>query len=208
MKLYYTPGACSLASHIALEESGIEFDSERVDLFAGEQRTSEFLRLNPKGRIPVLVTPQGVITENIAILMFAAMANPTSRLAPLDNPFALAKMQSFNAYLATTVHVAHAHGPRGSRWADRPESLADMKSKVSANMAAAFQLIEDEYFVGPWVLGDDYTVADAYLFTFTCWLESDEVNPTQFDRVWQHHQSMLERPAVQAVLNRERAAGS
>jgi len=208
MKLYYTPGACSLASHIALEESGIEFDAERVDLFAGEQRTSEFLRLNPKGRIPVLVTPQGVITENIAILMFAAMANPQSHLAPLDNPFALARMQSFNAYLATTVHVAHAHGPRGSRWADRPESLQDMKSKVPANMAAAFRLIEDEYFVGPWVLGDQYSIADAYLFTFTSWLEIDGVNPKQFERVWKHHQSMLERPAVQAVLERERAARS
>lgn len=206
MKLFYTPGACSLASHIALEESGISFESERVDLFAGEQRTDDFLRLNPKGRIPVLVTSQGVLTENIAILLFAAMANPKSRLAPLDDPFALARMQSFNAYLATTVHVAHAHGPRGSRWADQKESLDDMKAKVASNMASAFQLIEDDYLEGPWVLGDDYSVADSYLFTFTRWLEMDGVDPHQFTRVWQHHQAMLERPAVQTVLERERAA--
>ncbi|XOV88546.1 MAG: glutathione S-transferase family protein [Pseudomonadota bacterium] len=205
LKLYYSPGACSLAPHIALEEARAEFEAVRLDLRAGEQLSPEYRQLNPKGRVPALVTDAGILTENPAILLYIAMRKPGANLAPLDDVFRLAQMQAFNAYLSSTVHVAHAHGPRGIRWADEASSLADMKRKVPENMASCFELIENEYLEGPWVLGEQYTVADAYLFTIASWLEADGVDVNRFPRVLAHRNAMQKRPAVQAVLARESA---
>ncbi len=203
VKLYYAPGACSLASHIALEEAGAEFEAVSVNLASGEQKHSDFVELNPKARIPVLVTEDGVLTENPAILMYVAMRYPEANLAPLGDVFNLARIQSFNAYLSSTVHVAHAHGPRGIRWADESSSLEDMKRKVQQNMADCFKLIENDYFKGPWVMGEDYTICDMYLFTFATWLEADGVDPSEYPGILDHRNRMLERPAVKAVMIRE-----
>ncbi len=203
VKLYYAPGACSLASHIALEEAGAEFEAVSVNLASGEQKHSDFVELNPKARIPVLVTEDGVLTENPAILMYVAMRYPEANLAPLGDVFNLARIQSFNAYLSSTVHVAHAHGPRGIRWADESSSLEDMKRKVQQNMADCFRLIENDYFKGPWVMGEDYTICDMYLFTFATWLEADGVDPSEYPGILDHRNRMLERPAVKAVMIRE-----
>ena len=203
LNFYYFPGACSLASHIALEESGVTFEAHRVNLSKQEQLSHQFLALNPKGRVPVLATPEGILTENLAILLYIAMLKPEKELAPLHDAYQLANMQAFNAYLSSTVHVAHAHGPRGIRWADEVSSLADMKRKVPTTMTAGFQLIEDEYLQGPWVLGNRYSVADGYLFTLTRWLEADGVDPARFPKVEAHSNAMLDRHAVQRVLARE-----
>ncbi len=203
VKLYYAPGACSLASHIALEEAGAEFEAVSVNLASGEQKHSDFVELNPKARIPVLVTEDGVLTENPAILMYVAMRYRQANLAPLGDVFNLARIQSFNAYLSSTVHVAHAHGPRGIRWADESSSLEDMKRKVQQNMADCFRLIENDYFKGPWVMGEDYTICDMYLFTFATWLEADGVDPSEYPEILDHRNRMLERPAVKAVMIRE-----
>jgi glutathione S-transferase len=203
LKLFYARGACSLAAHIALEESGAEFEAVSVNLAKGEQKSSEFVDLNPKARIPVLVTEEGVLTENPAILMYVAMRYPEANLAPVGDLFKLARIQSLNAYLSSTVHVAHAHGPRGIRWADETSSLEDMKRKVPKTMADCFSLIENDYFEGPWVMGQDYTICDMYLFTFATWLEADGVDPGSFPDILDHRNRMLERPAVKAVMVRE-----
>jgi len=205
LKLYYFPGACSLASHIALMEAGLDFEAVSVDFAGNEQRTPAFLGVNPKGRVPVLQTDEGILTENVAILMYIAMAAPEAGLAPLDDPFQLAQLQSFNTYLSSTVHVAHAHGPRGSRWADDTASFEDMKRKVPQTMTDCFDLIENSYFKGPWVMGENYTIADPYLFTLSSWLKSDGVDPARFTKVHDHSSRMLTRPAVKEVLARERA---
>lgn len=106
---YHSGGlSCSVATHIALEEAGADYTAVKMDLGAGDQRKPEFLKLNPKGRVPVLVTDKGVLTENVAILLFIAQVHPKARLAPND-PFKLAQLLAFNAYLSSTVHVAHAH---------------------------------------------------------------------------------------------------
>ena len=98
------------------------------------------------------------------------------------------------------MHVAHAHGRRGSRWADDPASHADMLRKVPQNMAECFGVIEHHYLQGPWVLGEQYSVADAYLFTMSGWLRSDGVDVAQFPKVADHRRRMAERPAVQRAL--------
>src|SRR5689334_22562631 len=118
MKLYYAANSCALASHIALEQSGAAYEARRVDFSKNEQRSADYLRINPKGRVPALITERGILTETPAILAFIAQSFPRAKLAPLDDLYAFAQVQSFNSYLCSTVHVAHAHRVRGYRWAD------------------------------------------------------------------------------------------
>lgn len=206
MKLYYSPGSCALASHITLSEMGVDYEAVRVDFSANEQRSDEYLAVNPKGRVPALDTGQGILTETPAVLLYLAQRFPETAMAPLDDPFELARAQAFNSYLCSTVHVAHAHGGRGYRWADRPESLADMKAKVPETMSACFELIESEYLAGPWVLGEQFSICDPYLMTVSYWLERDGVDRSQFPKVHEHARLMLERPATRQAWDEHFAA--
>ena len=146
--LFYFPGTCALASHIALEDAGASYELKRVDFRKTEQQSPDYLAINPKGRVPTLKTPGGVLTETPAILAFVAQSFPEARLAPLDDPIALAQLQAFTNYLCSTVHVAHAHGRRGYRWADDEASFADMKRKVPQTVGACFELIETRILKG------------------------------------------------------------
>lgn len=202
MKLFHSPGSCSLATRIALEEAGAAYETIRVDFASAEQTKPAYLAINPKGRVPALMTDRGLLTENVAILAYIAQSFPEKKLAPSD-PFAFAQMQAFNSYLSSTVHVNHAHKGRGYRWASEESSFADMKRKVPETMAASFDLIEREMFRGPWVMGDDFTVADAYLYTLATWLKGDGVDVARFPKVAAHMAAMRERPAVKAVLATE-----
>jgi glutathione S-transferase len=204
--LYYMPGTCALASHIALEDSGASYQANRVDFRGEEQKSPTYLAVNPKARVPALATPRGVLTETPAILAFLAQSFPEARLAPVNDPFAFAEVQAFNAYLCATVHVAHAHRMRGYRWADEETSFADMKRKVPQSVGACFELIETKMFKGPWVMGADYSIADPYLFTLASWLERDGVDPSRFPRVAEHRARMGERANVKKVLAEESAA--
>ena len=200
LTLYYTPGTCAQAVRIALEEAGAAHHLVRVDFAAGQQRTPEYLAINPKGRVPALVTPQGTLTETPALLAYVAQSYPAAQLAPTD-AYGFARLQEFQSYLASTVHIAHAHRPRASRWADEPEAQAAMQRKVAQNMIDCFNLIETHYLGdGPWAMGEQYTVADGYLFTIGTWLQSDGVDIAQFPKVHAHTQRVLQRPAVQRAL--------
>lgn len=203
--LYYTPHTCALASHIALADAGAPYELRRIDFAKSEQRSADFVGINAKARVPALVTPRGVLTETPAILAYVAQSYPSARLAPLDDAFAFAELQSFNSYLCSTVHVAHAHGMRGYRWADEQSSFADMQRKVPASVAACYELIESTMLRGPWVMGNAYSVADAYLFTLAQWLESDGVDPQRFPRVTEHRSRMAERPSVRKAISEELA---
>nr|WP_316629906.1 glutathione S-transferase family protein [uncultured Brevundimonas sp.] len=203
LTLHTAPGSCSRASHIALEEAGLDYQARFVDFAKGDQRQPDFLAINPKGRVPALVTDRGVLTEGPAILAYVAALAPQARLAPTD-PFDFARMQAFNLYLASTIHVAHAHGRRAARWSDDAAAQASMAAKVSDNMRTGFELIEAS-LDGDWVMGDVYSVADPYLFVFSGWLESDGVDIARFPRVADHFERMSRRPAVQRVLAWEAA---
>jgi glutathione S-transferase len=200
LTLYYAPLTCAFASHVALIDAGAPYKLHRLNFGNAEQRQSDYLAVNPKGRVPALETPRGILTETPAILAFIAQNFPASRLAALDDPFAFAQMQAFNSYLCSTVHVAHAHRVRGSRWADDPVAIADMKRKVPETVGACFDLIERQMFKGPWVTGEAYTVADPYLFTIGQWLEGDGVDIASFPAVFDHSRRMLARPAVQRAM--------
>jgi glutathione S-transferase len=200
MKLYYAAHTCALASHIALEDAGAEYSTVRIDFAANEQRSPEYLAINPKGRVPALVTVRGILTETPAMLAYIAQSFPGARLAPLDDPFAFAEVQAFNSYLCATLHVAHAHRMRGTRWADDPAAIEAMKRKVPDSVGACYELIEGKMLRGPWVMGDSYTICDPYLFTVAQWMEGDSIDPSRFPKVSDHRERMSERAAVRKAI--------
>jgi glutathione S-transferase len=203
MRFYFAPHTCALASHIVLEQAGADYVLERVDFKTNAQKSPEYMKINPKARVPALVTDRGVLTETPAILAFVAQLHPEKELAPFDDPFAFAQVQSFNSYLCSTVHVAHAHRMRGYRWVDDPAALEAMKKKVPQSVGDCFELIERSFLRGPWVMGDRYTISDPYLFTIAQWLEADGVDPGRFSKVAAHRARMAEDPLVKRVIAAE-----
>jgi glutathione S-transferase len=203
LTLYYAPHTCSLASHIALEDAGADYATVRIDFAAGEQRKPDYLAINPKGRVPALVTDRGILTETPAMLAFIAQSFPRTRLAPLDDPFRFAQVQAFNSYLCSTLHVAHAHRMRGYRWADDPSAIEAMQRKVPESVTACYELIEHEMLGSPWVMGQTYTICDPYLFTLAQWLEADGVDPQRFPGLIDHRRRMSERPEVRKAISAE-----
>jgi glutathione S-transferase len=203
MKFYFSPHSCALASHIALEEAGASYEAVRLDFAANEQRGADYLAVNPKGRVPSLVTARGVLTETPAILFYIAQMYPAAGLAPFDDAWALAELQAFNSYLCSTVHVAHAHRMRGYRWADDPAAIEAMKKKVPQSVGECFDLIERAMFKGPFVFGDAYTISDPYLFTIAQWWEADGLEPSRFPRLAAYRARMRERPAVKRAIAME-----
>jgi len=203
LRLYYAPGTCALATHIALEEAHAPYEAVLVDFRTQSQRSPEYLAVNPKGRVPALVTDSGTLTETPALLCFVAQCFPQAEFAPLADPFALARVQEFNSYLCSTVHVAHAHRVRGTRWADGADAIEAMKQKAPSNVTECFELIEQKFLKGPWVMGEQYTICDPYLFTIGSWIEGDGVDTAKVPRVMQHRAAMLARPAVQKAVAAE-----
>ena len=207
LKLYYAAHTCSLATHIVLEEVGADYSTVRVDFAQEQQKSPEFLKVNPKARVPALVTDRGILTETPAMLVYVAQSFPKSRLALMDDPFAFAQVQAFNSYLCSHLHVAHAHRMRGHRWVDADDkaSIAAMQRKVPESVGGAFELIEREMLKGPWVMGEHYTICDPYLFTLAQWLEKDGVDPARVPRVADHRRRMSERPGVKKAIAEELA---
>ena len=205
LTLHYAPHTCSLASHIALEDVGAKYELRRIDFKKAQQQSADYLRINPKARVPALTTSRGILTETPAMLAFIAQSYPDASLAPLDDAFAFAELQSFNSYLCSSVHVAHAHRMRGYRWAEEQSSFDDMKRKVPQSVGACFAVIETTLLKGPWVMGETYTVADPYLFTLAQWLEADGVDIARLPRVIEHRERMAARRNVIKAIAEELA---
>ncbi len=203
LKLYYAPNTCALASHIALEEAGANYESVRLSFKTEDQKKPDYLKINPKARVPALVTDRGIITETPAILVYIAQTHPAAKLAPVDDPYALARVQAFNSYLCSTVHVAHAHRMRGYRWTDDAAAIETMRKKVPQTVGECFALIEREMFEGPWVMGKDYTACDGYLFTLTQWLGGDGVDVNRTPKIAEHFKRVGDRPAVRKAVDAE-----
>jgi len=206
--LYTAPGTVAFATHVTLIECGAEYELARVNFRETEQRSESYRAINPLGRVPTLKTPHGLLTETPAILSFLAQSFPDRALAPTDT-FAFARMQAFNGFLSSTVHVNHAHKMRGHRWADEETSFADMTRKVPETMTAAARLIEDHWltdpaFKGPFVMGETFTVADAYLWTVTRWMIGDEVDMAALPGISAHHERIGARASVRQALEEEK----
>ncbi len=202
LTLYYAPGTCALASHIALIDADADYETVRLNFGNQDQQKPGYLAINPKGRVPSLVTEHGALTETPALLAYIAQRFPQAKLAPFIDPFAFARVQEFNSYLCSTCHVAHAHLRRGHRWVDAAdaEAIAAMQRKVPSSVTQCFELIEHGMLQGPWVMGKDYTICDPYLFTLAQWLDGDKADLAKLPRVVEHRQRMAERTSVKRAI--------
>ena len=203
MKLYFARGTISIAVAICLEEAGLAYEAVKVDFASGEQTKRPYLELNPKGRVPTLITDGGTtLTETGALLDYIAAIAPDAALLPADAEDA-AHMRGVMYYLASTMHVAHAHKMRGHRWADQQSSWDDMATKVPETMTACAAYVEAECLRGDFVTGDRLSIADPYLFITCNWLAGDGVDVTQFPKISAFLARMEERPSVKAMRERK-----
>lgn len=196
LKLHYAPRTISVAVAIALEEAGIAYEPIRVDFASSEQTKPDYREINPKGRVPALETPDGILTETPAILEYAVPG-----LVP-DDAFAAAKMRELMSYLNATMHPHHAHGVRGERWADQPSSFADMKQMVPQRMSECAAYLEEYLPSLPFPIGDLEVLSDAYLYVVLRWLPGDGVEIAQFPRLAAFQHQMNTRRSVQAVFEK------
>ena len=199
MQLYYAPGTISIATAIALNEAGLAYEAINVDFASGEQTKPAYHAINPKGRVPALVVDGGILTETGALLDYVAARAPQAGLVP-DDPVMAARMREVMYYLASTMHVNHAHKMRGYRWADNKASWQDMTAKVPQTMAESAAFVEANCLRGPFVLGNTPSLADPYLFTVCNWLPGDQVDLTPFPKIRAFMAQMQARPSVQKAI--------
>ncbi len=199
LKLYYSAGACAMASHIALEEAGADYEAIPINLKTGEQKTPEYLAINPVGVTPALVTDEGVLTENLVIMGYVAQTHPEARLADNASSFNFGKMQSLNGWLGSSLHPAI-----GKVLFSRPPLEGEARESQIELALGKYDLAEQHLFKGPWAMGAHYTVADGYLSVFTRWArQAGLLDKGRFPKLNDHLDRVQARPAVQRVLAAE-----
>ncbi|KIC18411.1 glutathione S-transferase family protein [Leisingera sp. ANG-DT] len=198
MQLYYAPNTISVAVAIALEEAGIDYEAVKIDFAAKEQTGAAYAQINPKGRVPALAVEGGILTETGALLEYIADMAPEAGLRPQD-PVLLARMREVMFYLASTMHVNHAHRLRGARWAKERTSWKDMQKMVPQTMTASCEYLSQFGLRGPFVLGDEVSLADCYLYVVCTWLEGDGVSVADFPKIQNFMTAMEQRESVRAV---------
>ncbi len=197
MKFFCAKATVSIATAIMLEETETDYDPVLLNFAEGDQLKPEYQTINPKGRVPALVTDHGILTETGAILEYLNTIAGAS-LVPTD-PWAAAQMRAVMYYLASTFHVNHAHRMRGARWADLDASRVDMTAKVPETMGQSCAYVEENCALSPFVMGTDMTVADPWLYTICTWLNGDGVDITAYPKLAAHFDMMNARPSVKAV---------
>jgi glutathione S-transferase len=205
MKLYYSPGACSLAPHIVLEETGDRFELSRVDMAANQQNSPEFLRINPKARVPALTDGDWVLTEAPAILRYIAARHPAAGLWPWD-PREEARCAEWLNWLSSTIQPAFVHVRRAARYATDPRAIEDVVSTGKKNARDVWRKVEEKIGEGPWALGERYSVADALLIVYWIWGRGQVLGfdmENDFPHWTAHARRLAARPAVQRAFASE-----
>jgi len=202
MQLYYSPNAVSQTTELLVRYIDLEADINKVavDFASGEQRSNEYLAQNPLGRVPLLVTDHGNLTETPAILTYLGRLKPELGLVPTD-PWQEAKMQSAMSFLASTMHISWAHGRRGARWSDDPDVIEALKIKVPENMRDAFRIFLEGHFVGPWILGDDLSVADFHLYVIASWVHMLDIDVADFPALADHQARVRAIPSIAPLID-------
>lgn len=205
IKLFYSPGSCALASHISLEETGLAFEPIAIDLSKKEHQSSEYLLINPKGHVPALIHDDFLITENPAILPYIASLAPDKKLWPA-NPRDQARCAEWLAWLSSTMHISYRHVIRPERYATEPEAIANVAALGRITTRKYWEAIEQKLENTPWLLGEQYSVADAYLLVYWMWGRGKALAydmHTDFPKWTVHAKQMATRTAVQRALARE-----
>lgn len=205
LEFYFAPGACSLATHIALVESGAAFTAKPISLRKGMQYTPDYLALNPKGKVPLLVVDGKPLTENVAILSYLNRTHPQAKLLPAGDPMREAEALSFIAWCTSGVHpvLSRFFGPQ--KFCDLPDSTANVVKLATEANAKNFALIDKMLAGRDWVFGE-WSVADGYIFVFFSWAQKLKIDTSAFPNYAKHFERMSQRPSVQKALDNEKNA--
>lgn len=200
MKLYFTPGTCSFASHIALRELGVPFDMERVDLRSKKTGTDDdFTAINPKGYVPTLRTDKGVLTENIAVLQYIADLRPEAGLAPAKENFERYRLQEWLGFINSEIH-------KGYKPYFDPNATDSEKSRAGEKLGQRYDYVERQLDGKTFLMGEQFTVADAYLYAVLAWVPKTTLKDLgKWPNLQRYQARIRERPAVQAAQKIESA---
>ncbi|WP_257455962.1 glutathione transferase GstA [Archangium lipolyticum] len=198
MKLYYSPGACSLSPHIVLREAGVSFEIEKVDLRTKKTESGkDFTAISPKGYVPTLQLDDGsILTEGPAIVQYIADKAPQAKLAPANGTMERYRLQEWLNFISTELH-------KGFSPLFNPAYPEDAKKIVRDNLAKRFDYLRATLEKGPFLMGEQFTVADAYLFTVANWAGFVKLDLAPFPWVQAHQGRVAARPNVQAALKAE-----
>lgn len=196
MKLYYSPGACSLAAHIALRESGVTFDLEKVDLVQHKTASGgDYYRINPKGYVPALkLDDGGVLSEAGVVLQYIADKKPESGLAPKPGTMERYRLMEWLTFISSEIHKTFTpffHPEAGS------------KDAAKAQLAKRFDYVEKQLAGKPWLMGDTFTVADAYLFVVTNWTNIHGIDLSKWPKLKDFMARVKARQKVQEAMKVE-----
>ena len=202
LKLFHSPGACSLVSHIALEEAGADYEPVRVILAQAEHLKPEYLAINPHARVPTLITDQGTITENIAILNYVADRFGAAGSVPRGDAYVAGKCNELLAWFSSTVHISFAQVWRAGRFT-RDESVhQEIIGGGRENLIQQFEEIEGHVGDG-WLVGDRFTAADGYALTFFRWGNRINFEMGKYPKWTALNRRLLGEASVQRTLERE-----
>lgn len=198
MKLYFSPGVCSLSPHIVLEESGLPFETEQVDLRKKTTASgADYSEINPKGYVPALVLDNGVLlTEGPAIVQYLADQVPDKQLAPANGTLARYQLQSWLTFIGTEVHKSFTPF-------FKPDSTPEMKDAARANLERRLGYINTELAGREYLLPEGYSVADIYLFVVLGWSRLIKLDLTPWPQLQAFQARVGARPAVQRALKAE-----
>ena len=208
LKLYYAPGACSFVPHALLETAGEPFEAVHVKLHKAENRTPEYLRINPRGQVPVLVDGRQTITQIVAIVLYLHDRFPGRHFLP-GEPMARARVLETLMWMNNTVHPTFTHVFMPGKFVDAPEAQAQVKA---FNSALYRELVGELDAMArsaaergvPWLGGEHFGPLDAYALTLLRWVGFAGTDPTTFMSLWAHVQRVAALPAVARAIERER----
>jgi glutathione S-transferase len=198
MKLYYSPGACSLSPHIALREAGLDFTLEKTDLKSKQTVSGgDIRRDNPKGMVPVLVLDNGdVLTEGPAIVQWIADQNPDADLAPAAGTMPRYHLMEWLNFITSELHKSYSP-------LFNPNAPEEYKAIARTALAERYAFVNDKLAGGPYLMGRQFTVADGYLFTVTNWARIVKFDLTSYPNVVAFQERVRARPKVQEAMKAE-----
>ena len=202
MTLYFSPGACSLASHIGLEETGAPYELKPILLAKRQQRTEEYLKINPRGKVPSLSVDGKVLLENTAILTYLARRFPEKKLLPAD-PFEEARCISTMCWFSSVVHPSYQRFHRPERFADGEAAQAAVKENGRKTFWANFQEIDSMIHGHDWIMGREFTAVDGYALVFYGWGARSGFPMKELSAYTAWQERMMQRPTVKKSVEDE-----
>jgi len=198
MKLYFAPGACSLSPHIVLREAGLNFELEQVDLRTKKTKSgADFLKVNPKGQVPVFVTDDGkTLTEGPAVVQYIADQKPEAKLAPPCGSFDRSRLQEWLNFITSELHKSFS--PLFA-----PNTPEEYKTIIKENLAKRFAMLDAHLAENQYLMGNRFSVADAYAFVIVGWAKPTKIDIAKWKNLTAYLDRIAARPKVQEAMKAE-----